>query len=106
MAARIYSVRFLAGRSTGVTQTYTVPGDRRAVARHLIVQTFVSAPNSVTLSVDGVPIIYLATPPAPHTYLYDLRAVAYPGETMTIQVAGGDAAWHLSGFLFADTGTS
>jgi len=104
MAARIYTERFLHGRATSATATYVVPAAMRAVARALVVQTFVTAPNSVLLSVDGNPVIYIASPPAPHTYLYDLRAVAYAGESMVIGVEGGDASWHLSGFLFADPG--
>lgn len=102
MAARIYSERLLHGRSGGATQTITVPTGFRAVVRFASIVTFSGTPAYVVLRVAGVPVVWMDTPTANVTKHFDLRNVAYAGETVEIVTSGGDVAWSVSGFMFTD----
>lgn len=102
MAQRVYSERLLIGRSGGATQTLIVPTGKRAVVRFASIVTFSGTADYVVLRVHGVPIVWLDSPTPNATKHYDVRQVAYAGETIEIVTSGGDVAWQVSGFLFAD----
>lgn len=102
MAPPVYSERFLYGRSTGTTQTLIIPPGRRAVVRFASIVTFYGAAEYVVLRVAGLPVIWLQTPTQDVTKHWDLRCVAYAGDLLELLTAGGDVAWHVSGFLFSD----
>lgn len=103
MPARVYSERLLVGRSVGgTTQTLTVPSGRRVVVRFVSVATFSVAAPYVAVKVAGQSVVWISPTATESTRHYDVRAVAYAGESVEILTGGGDVAWHVSGFMFTD----
>jgi hypothetical protein len=99
-----YSVRFMHGRGAGQTVSYSVPSGRRAVVRFIAVSAFAAAGQSAFVFVAGAVVLYWPAPAANAAAFWDVRMVAYAGETVLLQTNGSDVAFHVSGFLFLDPG--
>ena len=102
MAARVYSTRFLAGRAVGGTQSLTVPDGYRAVVKFAQAIFFDANTGYFLIAVNGVPLLWRASPPIHAVESRAVMVVAYEGETISMGSAGGDVAWHCSGFLFRE----
>lgn len=103
MPMRIYSTRFLAGRQTGGSQAITVPNGYRAVVKFAQAIFFDANTGYFLISVAGVPLLWRASPPIHAVESRNVMVVAMEGESISMGTAGGDVAWHCSGFLFRET---
>jgi len=104
VAGQVYSVRFLWGRSSSRIQTFTVEAGRRAVVRFASVLAFAETGAYCALQVAETPAVYFVSTGPNESAFWDLRLTAYPGETIRVVTGGGDLAWHIAGFYFADDG--
>lgn len=103
MPSRVYSERLLHGNTPDDPQSLTVPAGKRAVVRCLTVVTYATVVSYFWLQVAGVPVVWLQEVPAWTTRVFDLRCVAYAGETIAMDTDSGSCSWHVSGFMFNDT---
>jgi len=90
------------GRGGTQNVVYTVPAGRRAVVRFVAVSAYAAAGQSAFVFVGGAVVLYWPAPAANAAAFWDVRMVAYAGETVMVSTSGSDVAFHVSGYLFND----
>ena len=100
MPAHPYSARFMSGRGSSLTETYTVPAGKRAVVRYVCFLHWVQC--TTILFVHGIPLAYYQG--ADGVLYREVRHVLYAGETVSVVVSGPDVSYSVDGFVFADDG--
>ena len=104
MASQPYSVRFMSGRGSHRSETFTVPDQRRAVVRSVRLFGFTAQPTQVDVRVHGIPVVDWIAPGAYTSLSLDCRLTAYERETIAVYVWGAEVTYALDGFLFVDSG--
>lgn len=70
--------------------------------RFAAISAFAAAGQSAFVFTAGAVVLYWLAPGANSAAFWEVRMVAYAGETVRIITNGSDVAYHISGFLFVD----
>lgn len=65
-----------------------------------------SAGNTTFVVVSGVVVAYFHDPGANVGVFWNVMAVAYAGEYVSVVTSGADTSWHVDGFLLEDPGVA
>lgn len=104
MAEHVYSERFLLTSTFGAWIYYTVPAGRRAVLRSVSITTAAPVGAIAAVALKGFNVVLRQFQATNVTENYDMRHVAYGGETMGAYASAKDVVVAMSGYLFVDTG--
>jgi hypothetical protein len=80
---------------------YTVPADTSAIVTNVVVANANASAKTVTISLDGVPIISGGVVNGNDTIVMDIRQVLAAGDTVTAFASSTDISIHISGVEIA-----
>jgi len=104
MPAPVFSERLVVSTlSANNWQYFTVPAASRAVVR-CVIAVATTTGGTVYVSVGSGYAVVAEVPGPNQTRLFDLRAVAYAGETIGCMRTDNNVGLSVHGYLFADPG--
>lgn len=101
----LYSERFLHLGAPNVLMTWVCPAGRRAVIRSVVISNGGAAGGFARVTL-AAKILMLPYPDGYTTLAWDMRQVVYGGEDVVAFVNQAGMTVAISGYLFADSGSS
>jgi hypothetical protein len=101
--AASYSETFVRSAAGGQWKIIRVPPGRRAVIRMVTVAQASAEDVYVQVMISGLLLLHRLIPAGQRTESFELRAVAYTGETIHVFTGANTCAVTVAGFAFVDT---
>jgi hypothetical protein len=99
--ARVYTTRVLYAKEAGI-YVFTVPAKKRFVVRTITLVNYFAGAVSADVVVHGITIAAIGIPAQYQSANFELRAVAFEGETVRMNISHTGLNGMLTGHLFDD----